>query len=83
MPTCCLAQVHGASSVHGGSSGWTPQHSAECIATVSPRVSSCSCFYLVLYTCRSAAPPKAVYLLGADDYSEEDVPDDAFVVYQV
>jgi hypothetical protein len=32
--------------------------------------------------CRSASPPKAVYLLGADDYSEEDVPDDAFVVYQ-
>jgi len=32
---------------------------------------------------RSAGPPKAVYLLGADDYAEEDVPEDAFVVYQV
>lgn len=30
-----------------------------------------------------AAPPKAVFLLGADDYDEADVPADAFVVYQV
>lgn len=27
--------------------------------------------------------PKFVYLLGSDDYAEEDVPEDAFVVYQV
>ena len=32
---------------------------------------------------RSAGPSKAVYLLGADDFAEEDVPEDAFVVYQV
>lgn len=32
----------------------------------------------------SAAPaPKVVYLLGSDDFSEEDVPKDAFVIYQV
>jgi hypothetical protein len=28
-------------------------------------------------------PVKVVYLLGADDYKEEDVPADAFVIYQV
>jgi len=26
--------------------------------------------------------PKVVYLLGSDDYSDEDVPEDAFVIYQ-
>jgi NADH dehydrogenase (ubiquinone) Fe-S protein 1 len=31
----------------------------------------------------SAVPPKVVYLLGADDYKEEDVPAGAFVIYQV
>lgn len=31
----------------------------------------------------SAPPPKFVYLLGSDDFAEEDVPADAFVVYQV
>lgn len=30
-----------------------------------------------------APPPKAVWLLGADDFDEADVPTDAFVVYQV
>ena len=30
-----------------------------------------------------APPPKAVWLLGADDYDEADVPSDAFVIYQV
>ena len=30
-----------------------------------------------------AAAPKLVYLLGADDFSEADVPADAFVIYQV
>lgn len=29
-----------------------------------------------------APPPKAVWLLGADDYDEADVPADAFVIYQ-
>lgn len=29
------------------------------------------------------AQPKVVYLLGSDDYSEEDVPEGAFVIYQV
>lgn len=28
-------------------------------------------------------PAKFVYLLGSDDFSEEDIPADAFVVYQV
>ena len=31
----------------------------------------------------SAPPAKFVYLLGSDDYKEEDIPQDAFVVYQV
>ena len=31
----------------------------------------------------SAPPPKFVYLLGADDFAEQDIPADAFVVYQV
>lgn len=30
----------------------------------------------------STADPKAVFLLGSDDYDESDVPSDAFVVYQ-
>ena len=30
----------------------------------------------------SSSPTKVVYLLGSDDYSEADVPDDAFVIYQ-
>jgi len=31
---------------------------------------------------RDAMPTKFVYLLGADDFSEKDIPSDAFVVYQ-
>ncbi len=31
---------------------------------------------------RSAPPAKFVYLLGADDYADGEVPDKAFVVYQ-
>ncbi|KAF6255076.1 NADH:ubiquinone oxidoreductase 76 kDa subunit [Scenedesmus sp. NREL 46B-D3] len=31
---------------------------------------------------KHSGPVKMVYLLGADDFSEEDVPKDAFVVYQ-
>ena len=34
-------------------------------------------------TAASSPKPKFVYLLGADDFLEEDVPADAFVVYQV
>lgn len=37
----------------------------------------------LLFQARSAAPPSAVYLLGADDFAEEDIPEGAFVVYQV
>jgi hypothetical protein len=32
---------------------------------------------------KSAPPAKMVFLLGADDWKEEEVPKDAFVVYQV
>ena len=32
---------------------------------------------------KSAPPGKVVFLLGADDWKEEDVPKDAFVIYQV
>jgi len=31
---------------------------------------------------RKAPPAKFVYLLGSDDFADEEVPDDAFVVYQ-
>lgn len=31
----------------------------------------------------TAPPAKFVYLLGSDDFREEDIPQDAFVVYQV
>ncbi len=31
---------------------------------------------------QTAPPPKLVYLLGADDYADADVPANAFVVYQ-
>lgn len=31
---------------------------------------------------KHSGPEKVVYLLGADDFSDEDVPKDAFVVYQ-
>lgn len=31
---------------------------------------------------KHSGPVKVVYLLGADDFSDEDVPKDAFVVYQ-
>lgn len=31
---------------------------------------------------RSAPPAKLVYILGADDYDDAEVPDDAFVIYQ-
>lgn len=31
----------------------------------------------------TAPPAKFVYLLGSDDYKEEDIPQGAFVVYQV
>lgn len=32
---------------------------------------------------RENPKPKFVYLLGSDDFTDEDVPSDAFVVYQV
>jgi hypothetical protein len=32
---------------------------------------------------RAAGPAKVVFLFGADDYQAEDVPEGAFVVYQV
>ena len=31
----------------------------------------------------AAQPPKVVFLLGSDDFAEEDVPAGAFVIYQV
>jgi hypothetical protein len=32
---------------------------------------------------RSSGPAKLVYLLGADDWEDKEVPANAFVVYQV
>lgn len=49
---------------------------------VASRVAALDIGFLPSLAARKAAPPKFVYLLGADDYEDQDVPDDAFVVYQ-
>ena len=47
------------------------------------RVAALDLGFLPSARASSALAPKVVYLLGSDDYSEEDVPKDAFVIYQV
>ena len=47
------------------------------------RVAALDVGFLPSARASSAPKPKVVYLLGSDDYSEEDVPKDAFVIYQV
>ncbi len=47
------------------------------------RVAALDLGFLPSARASSAPAPKVVYLLGSDDFSEEDVPKDAFVIYQV
>ena len=47
------------------------------------RVAALDLGFLPSARAQSAVKPKFVYLLGSDDYAEGDVPEDAFVVYQV
>ena len=49
------------------------------LQTASARVAGLD---LGLVAPKSAAPAKAVYLVGADDFATADIPKDAFVVYQ-
>ncbi|GAB4823947.1 hypothetical protein N2152v2_010993 [Parachlorella kessleri] len=46
------------------------------------RVAALDLGFLPSARARTAGKPKLVYLLGADEFSEEDVPADAFVIYQ-
>ncbi|DBA80587.1 TPA: hypothetical protein ACH3X1_007848 [Trebouxia sp. C0004] len=46
------------------------------------RVAALDVGFLPSARASSAPPAKFVYLLGSDDYQEEDIPQDAFVVYQ-
>ena len=47
------------------------------------RVAALDLGFLPSARASSAPKPKVVFLLGSDDFSEEDVPKDAFVIYQV
>ena len=47
------------------------------------RVAALDLGFLPAARASSAPAPKLVYLVGSDDYSEADVPKDAFVIYQV
>lgn len=47
------------------------------------RVAALDVGFLPSARASSAPPAKFVYLLGSDDYREEDIPQNAFVVYQV
>ena len=47
------------------------------------RVAALDLGFLPAARASSAPAPKVVYLVGSDDFSEADVPKDAFVIYQV
>ena len=47
------------------------------------RVAALDLGFLPSARASSAPAPKVVYLVGSDDFSEADVPNDAFVIYQV
>lgn len=47
------------------------------------RVAALDLGFLPCARATSAPKPKVVYLVGSDDFNEEDVPKDAFVIYQV
>lgn len=69
--------VEKAKVVKEGWNGYNVLHDA------AARVAALDIGFLPSAQAASAPPPKLVYLLGSDDYAQEDVPKDAFVIYQV
>ena len=47
------------------------------------RVAALDLGFVPSASARNAPPPKVVYLLGADDWADAEVPVDAFVIHQV
>ncbi len=79
---CCVSlQVHQlveeADVVREGWNGYNVFHDT------ASRVAALDVGFLPSARASSAPPAKFVYLLGSDDYQEEDIPQDAFVVFQV
>ena len=76
-----MSQVHQiveeANVVREGWNGYNVFHDS------ASRVAALDVGFLPSARAASAPPAKFVYLLGSDDYKEEDIPQDAFVVYQV
>lgn len=76
-----VLQVHDlvekASIVREGWNGYNVMHDT------ASRVAALDLGFLPGARSAAAPPPKFVYLLGADDFAEQDIPSDAFVVYQV
>ena len=66
-----------ASVVREGWNGYNVFHDS------ASRVAALDVGFLPSARAASAPPAKFVYLLGSDDYKEEDISQDAFVVYQV
>ena len=82
LNACCIpVQVHQlveeADVVREGWNGYNVFHDT------ASRVAALDVGFLPSARASSAPPAKFVYLLGSDDYQEEDIPQDAFVVYQV
>lgn len=78
---CAGLQVHHlveeADVVREGWNGYNVFHD------IASRVAALDVGFLPSARASSAPPSKFVYLLGSDDYREEDIPQDAFVLYQV
>ena len=79
--SCISLQVHQlveeADVVREGWNGYNVFHDT------ASRVAALDVGFLPSARASSAPPAKFVYLLGSDDFQEEDIPRDAFVVYQV
>ena len=77
----CILQVHElvekANVVRDDWNGYNVLHDS------ASRVAALDLGFLPSARASSAPKPKVVFLLGSDDFSEEDVPKDAFVIYQV
>lgn len=75
-----LKEVHGlcekAGVVRPGWNGFNVLHES------ASRVAALDLGFLPSASARQAGPAKVVYLLGADDWEEADVPQGAFVIYQ-
>lgn len=69
--------VEKANIVREGWNGYNVMHDS------ASRVAALDLGFLPSARSATAPPPKFVYLLGADDYAEDAIPEDAFVVYQV